>query len=435
MTFSVVAGGTPPFSYQWQRNGVEIAGANAASFTTPTVQLGDSGTLYRVVVSSPFGSTMSASATLTVTPPLTAAPAITSQPVNASVPLGQTASFAVGASGSAPLAYQWMRNGVDIAGATVSSYTTAPVVQSDDGAVFTVRVSNAQGSVTSTGATLTISADDTGEKLKLMRLLALTYEFYQAAAVPFELVDDSFMFVRPDTVCQSGSIAASLNGVTPTTGQALPSSGTLAATLSACTPDGLTTYTGSSSVSFNVTAVNPESVSATATVTAMRVRTLVDNGGGPVVESDYTANGVGSLSFVSSVVGLDTTSTTTLSPGSGATLLSQLSGLTATFNSGSVGLRFVTTPDANPSGVRTKQMRFGYDSLDFTVAGIRYVANGAYQLDFAANGSLSGGSGEVVLSGNGATVGRIYATNQGVFIEVNGTVQPFGLKRSSATRR
>src|SRR5207245_4038912 len=52
------------------------------------------------------------------------APAITSQPGNQTVTAGQTATFTVVASGSAPLAYQWQKNGANIAGATAASYTT-----------------------------------------------------------------------------------------------------------------------------------------------------------------------------------------------------------------------------------------------------------------------------------------------------------------------
>ena len=52
--------------------------------------------------------------------------------------------------------YQWQRNGVAIAGATASTYTTPATVVDDADAVFTCVVSNAQGGVTSAGATLTV---------------------------------------------------------------------------------------------------------------------------------------------------------------------------------------------------------------------------------------------------------------------------------------
>jgi hypothetical protein len=86
------------------------------------------------------------------------APAITTQPANASVTVGATATFSVAATGTAPLSYQWSRGGAAISGANAASYTTAPTVMTDNGAAFTVTVSNSVGSVTSTAATLTVAA-------------------------------------------------------------------------------------------------------------------------------------------------------------------------------------------------------------------------------------------------------------------------------------
>jgi hypothetical protein len=431
-SFNVVAVGGEPLSYQWQRNGVDIAGATARIYVTPALQLSDNGALYCVVVTGGAGPVTSSAATLSVTPPVAAAPAITSQPANATITVGNAAIFSVTASGSAPLAYQWMRDASDIAGATGASYTTPATTQADNGAVFSVRVSNAQGSVTSNGATLTVTVDDTSEKLKLMRLLTLAFEFSQAASAGFQLADDDFVVVNPATVCRSGSISGTINGATPVVGQPLPTTGTLVATLNACDVDGFTTYTGSSSVSYDFNAASPPSGSATASVTNMRVR--VANGN--VVESDVTANGTGSESFVSSVAGADTTSSVTLTLNSGATIRSELSALTATFASGSVLVSSIMTADASqPTGERVKQLRYGYDNLRFSVAGTPYLANGAYQLDFNGDGSFGSGSGEVVLTSNGSTIGRIYATAQGTFIEVNGHVEPFGTKLARSRSR
>jgi glucose/arabinose dehydrogenase len=83
-------------------------------------------------------------------------PGINAQPANTTVGLGQTATFSVAATGSQPLSYQWQRGGVDIAGATSSSYTTDPLAFSDNGATFKVTVTNAFGSITSATATLTV---------------------------------------------------------------------------------------------------------------------------------------------------------------------------------------------------------------------------------------------------------------------------------------
>jgi hypothetical protein len=91
-------------------------------------------------------------------PPAAVAPTITAQPAALAVTEGDGATFSVSASGSAPLSYQWKRGGADIAGATASTYTLAAATLADNGAAFSVRVSNSAGSVTSAAATLTVNA-------------------------------------------------------------------------------------------------------------------------------------------------------------------------------------------------------------------------------------------------------------------------------------
>ena len=65
-TFSVVANGTSPLTYQWQKNQLNIAGATSASYTTPATTSADNGTSFQVVVTNPVSSVTSNSATLTV---------------------------------------------------------------------------------------------------------------------------------------------------------------------------------------------------------------------------------------------------------------------------------------------------------------------------------------------------------------------------------
>lgn len=86
------------------------------------------------------------------------APAITTQPGSQNVTVGQPATFSVVATGTAPLSYAWQRNGTTVAGATASSYTTAATTLADNGATFKVTVTNSIGTITSTAATLTVSA-------------------------------------------------------------------------------------------------------------------------------------------------------------------------------------------------------------------------------------------------------------------------------------
>jgi O-glycosyl hydrolase len=154
--FSVTASGTA-LTYQWQRDGVAIGGATAASYTLTAAQLADSGAAFSVVVTRHGVSTTSSSVVLTVTVGATP-PVITTQPsASLTVDEGQPATVTVAASGTG-LSYQWRRNGTPISGATAASYTLPAAAMSDDGAVFTVVVSGAVGSpVTSTGTTLSVT--------------------------------------------------------------------------------------------------------------------------------------------------------------------------------------------------------------------------------------------------------------------------------------
>ncbi len=152
-TFTVVATGAPPLSYQWQKNQVNIAGATSASYTTPATTSADNGTSFRVIVTNPVTSVTSNGATLTVN----TGPSITTQPANQTVNVGQTATFTVAATGAPPLSYQWQKNQVNIAGATSASYTTPATTSADNGTLFQVIVTNPVGNVTSNPATLTVT--------------------------------------------------------------------------------------------------------------------------------------------------------------------------------------------------------------------------------------------------------------------------------------
>ncbi len=66
VVFTVAASGAPPLQYKWQRNGVDVAGANAASYTKLNAQLSDHGARFRCIVSNTSGSDSSDEAMLSV---------------------------------------------------------------------------------------------------------------------------------------------------------------------------------------------------------------------------------------------------------------------------------------------------------------------------------------------------------------------------------
>src|SRR5439155_1723106 len=130
-TFAVAAAGTAPLSYQWQKNGTAISGAASSSYSTPASTSSDKNPQSAVEVSNTAGSVTSNAATLTVSA-AAVAPSITTQPASQTVTAGQTATFTVVAAGTAPLTYQWKKNGTAISGATSSSYSTPASTSSDN---------------------------------------------------------------------------------------------------------------------------------------------------------------------------------------------------------------------------------------------------------------------------------------------------------------
>ena len=140
--------------YKWYRNGqlIDMGSRYMSVFGSASA----AGT-YHVVVSNAHGSVTSSSVTVTVAAPAIA-PAIVSQPQNVSVLAGTTPSFTVQSTG-ASLTYQWLRNGVAIASAQGPTLTLGPVSAGDNGALFSVRVTNAAGTIVSANAVLSITAE------------------------------------------------------------------------------------------------------------------------------------------------------------------------------------------------------------------------------------------------------------------------------------
>ncbi|MFM1942668.1 MAG: hypothetical protein RI897_1650 [Verrucomicrobiota bacterium] len=86
-------------------------------------------------------------------------PQISEQPVPTSAVEGGAAEFSVRLAKVTPANYQWRKNGVNIPGATTRVLSYGPVSMADQGALFSVVVSNDLGSETSAGAALTVLAD------------------------------------------------------------------------------------------------------------------------------------------------------------------------------------------------------------------------------------------------------------------------------------
>ena len=149
-TLSVTAAGIGPFTYQWRKNAVNIAGATLASYVA-SVGTAEGINSYDVLIVGPVSSLASNTVRVTTCIPVV----IAQQPVAVVRAIGQPAGFSVSATGTAPLSYQWMKNGVNITGATGSSYSLASTVSSD-AATYSVKVTGPVGSATSSSVALSL---------------------------------------------------------------------------------------------------------------------------------------------------------------------------------------------------------------------------------------------------------------------------------------
>lgn len=151
VTLSVNAGGASPLSYQWRRNGVDLAGATATTLILPGVTSADAGS-YDVVVSNSCDVVTTTPALLEVLE----VPTITLDPSSMTICESSMVTFSMAASGSAPLTIQWRKDGTPIAGATSTSYVINSATAADAGSYDAV-VTNSCGQATTASALLTVN--------------------------------------------------------------------------------------------------------------------------------------------------------------------------------------------------------------------------------------------------------------------------------------
>ena len=159
VTFSLTVTGQG-LTYQWMRDGINIDGATDSSLMISPVSADDAANSpgYQCLVMNTYGcSSTSDAAVLTV--PAGSPPSILVQPVSQTKRVGESVVFSVTAEGEG-LTYQWMKDGVNMEGETVSSLTIAAVSIADtaNSPGYQCVVTSSNGcSVTSEAATLTVT--------------------------------------------------------------------------------------------------------------------------------------------------------------------------------------------------------------------------------------------------------------------------------------
>jgi len=148
-------------SFAWSKVNGSTLYQSSPDLIFNSLALSDSGS-YTAMAINNAGTVTSNPMLLNVVTPVTLA--ISSQPASVTVYATQTATFSVSAAGSGTLKYQWYKNGVAIADATSSVYTTGALDAANSGEVYTVTVNDPDCSnqtITSADAVLTVSTMDT----------------------------------------------------------------------------------------------------------------------------------------------------------------------------------------------------------------------------------------------------------------------------------
>lgn len=143
--------GGQPLNLQWQKDGVNISGANLSSYALSNVQVSDAGT-YILTASNSLGSVDSSGCALTVNPPH--APVIISQPSGVSIPSGGLAYLSVVFEAYPTAICVWSKDGTDV-GLGNSYYIQS--ASSQDAGTYKVNITNDYGSVESNPVTVEIT--------------------------------------------------------------------------------------------------------------------------------------------------------------------------------------------------------------------------------------------------------------------------------------
>lgn len=260
-TFTAAATGTGTLSYQWRKNGANITGATASSYTISAAANTDAAN-YDLVATGTCGSVTSAAASLTVN----TATAITSQPANQASCVGGSVTFIVSATGTT-VSYQWKKGGVDIPGATAASYTINSVAAGDAGS-YTVVVTGSCGTVTSNSASLSITAGTTinNQPVDQTACLGGTASFSVSASgsgtltyqwkkngVNITGATASSLTIDPVTATDAGNYTVAVSSACGTTESGIATLGITASTSVTTQPVNQTVCVGSAA-SFTVTA-------------------------------------------------------------------------------------------------------------------------------------------------------------------------------------
>ena len=357
VTLTAEAGGTPPFTYQWFKNGASVAGATLVSYQIPAAAAADAGQ-YTVQVTNASGSTVSPAASIFVG----TVPQITTHPVSQTVALNGSVSFSVVATGDPAPTYRWRRDGVVLTGATRATLNLPGVTGFDQGS-YTVEVSS--------GTLIPSQTIVSNAALLTVQRLAQTISF---AALPARTTQDS-----PFTV---GATASS--GL-PVSFSVVSGPATVSGSTVTLTGGGTVTLRASQAGSYEYAAATPVEqsfavsivrVAQTITFAALPVQTTLD---APLALTATASSGL-AVSYTSANPAVATVSGNTVTMvGAGSTVITARQAGDA---------NFLAAPDVTQTLVVTRGLRtqtIAFELPPFGQFGV-VPAGGAVTLSVSAQG-------------------------------------------------
>ena len=151
VSFTSTVIGQDPFTYQWQFNGTNLAGATNSTFILTNALASQSGP-YTLVVSNSFGSATSTTASLTVVPWIS----ISIAPTTMTSGAGTVVIYSFNVGGLSPVNYQWTLNGAPWPGPGPGAALDAIDPPVSWAGTYNVTANDGYASVTSSNVTLTI---------------------------------------------------------------------------------------------------------------------------------------------------------------------------------------------------------------------------------------------------------------------------------------
>ncbi len=151
LSLTPAVSGTATIAYQWARNGVPITGATSQFYTKANAVPADSGS-YTVTATNIAGT---ASFTVTVTVNPAVAPVFSGLPAMIILAPGDTFSLNPTISGTQPIAYQWLKDGVPLQGAVALAYSNTAVTAADTGQ-YSISATNIVGTFESPSVALSV---------------------------------------------------------------------------------------------------------------------------------------------------------------------------------------------------------------------------------------------------------------------------------------